>query len=96
MRFSATQRIGVCLAAGLIVACCAARAMADEEAREWADRSWQTQGYSDADAFDHGKVTLEKVDGKLLEIELGKLSAYGPAICPTHQGKPRQGRREPV
>ena len=59
---------------GLFLACGAAKALADEELREWSDTAGQHKLTARLQAFSQGGVTLETADGKLMEIEYGKLS----------------------
>ena len=74
-RFEDQRGAGVLAAViGLFLACGAAKALADEELREWSDTAGQHKLTARLQAFSQGAVTLETADGKLMEIEYGKLS----------------------
>ena len=74
-RFEDQRGAGVLAAViGLFLACGAAKALADEELREWSDTAGQHKLTARLQAFSQGGVTLETADGKLMEIEYGKLS----------------------
>ncbi len=60
---------------GLFLTCGAAKALADEELREWSDATGRHKLTARLQAYSEGAVTLQTADGKLLEIEIGNLSA---------------------
>jgi hypothetical protein len=69
---------------GLFLACGAAKASADEELREWSDTAGQHKLTARLQAFSKDTVTLEMADGKLMEIEIGKLDTKDRQYVLTH------------
>ena len=60
---------------GLFLACGAAKALADEELREWSDGTGRHKLTAKLQGYSQDLVTLEMAEGKLMEIDLGKLNA---------------------
>ena len=69
---------------GLFLTCGAAKALADEELREWGDTTGGHKLTARLQAFSKGGVTLETADGKLMEIQIEKLSAKDRDYVLTH------------
>ena len=69
---------------GLFLTCGAAKALADEELREWSDTTGRHKLTARLQAFSQDTVTLEMANGKLMEIQVGKLVAKDRQYVLTH------------
>jgi hypothetical protein len=70
---------------GLFLTSGAAKALADEELREWSDAAGRHKLTARLQASSDGAVTLEMADGKLMEIEFTKLSENDRKYVNTHR-----------
>src|SRR5208282_2528330 len=71
---------------GLFLTCGAAKALAAEELREWSDTTGRHKLTARLQASSQNTVTLEMADGKLMEIEIGKLGTKDRQYVLTHHG----------
>jgi hypothetical protein len=81
MRFFSALRRAICLRGtatafltGCLLALTVGHALAAEEMRDWLDSSGRHRIRGKLQAFEFGKVTLEQANGKVMEIEISKLS----------------------
>ena len=71
---------------GLFLTCGAAKALANEELREWSDTTGRHKLTARLQAFSEGAVTLEMADGKLMEINIDKLGTKDRPYVLAHYG----------
>ena len=68
----------------MFLTCGAAKALAVEELREWSDTTGRHKLTARLQAFAQDTVTLEMADGKLMEIQIGRLGTKDRQYVLTH------------
>ncbi len=80
---------------GLLLTCGGAKALADEELREWSDTTGRHKLTARLQAFSEDTVTLEMANGKLMEIGNGKLSTKDRHYVLTHRANLKEADDNP-